>query len=370
MPQLRLHSPHPNKTIVEPIHSARAAALRYVSDSVPGIRRIRVGRGFRYVHVNGKAVRNARTLARIHALVIPPAWTDVWICLKAEGHLQATGRDAAGRKQYLYHARWGKVRDATKFDRLTQFGLALPRIRRRIRRDLRLPSIGRQRVLATIVRLLESTLIRIGNTEYAKTNGSFGLTTLRNRHVEVVGSTIRFRFHGKSGIEHDIDLKDKRLARLIKRCQELPGQELFQYLDDEGRSVPLSSSDVNDYLREISGQDFTAKDFRTWAGTVMAAEALYAKGASESASQARKAIVETLKSVAKKLGNTPAVSRKAYVHPAILKAYEDGSLLNTWGKHSSRKRFPTRELQSAEIALLRFMDGQAAASNRGKSAAG
>lgn len=357
------------KTIIlEPALSAKTATLRYVDDHSPGIRRRRWGRGFRYLRPNGKPVADTTTLARIQALVIPPAWSDVWICPHAEGHLQVTGRDSAGRKQYLYHERWRTFRDQTKFDRLMQFGLALPKMRRCIRRDLALPAFSRQRVLAIVARLLETTLIRIGNVEYAKTNNSFGLTTLKNRHVDVEGSTIHFRFHGKSGIEHMIDLKDKRLAKLIKRCQDLPGQELFQYMDERGRPVPLGSADVNHYLREISGQDFTAKDFRTWAGTVMAGEILCEQGPCKSVTRNRKIIAETLREVAKKLGNTPAVCRRAYVHPAVLTAYEDGKLLDLW-KQSTVKRHPSRGLHVAEISLLCFLD-RSAASQRNSRVAG
>jgi DNA topoisomerase-1 len=255
---------------VDPEATAEEAGLRYVNDAMPGIRRRRAGRGFTYAGTDGRRLTDRRVLARIRALAIPPAWTDVWICPIARGHLQATGRDARGRKQYRYHARWREVRDEAKYGRMVAFGQALPRIRRRVEADLALPGLPRERVLAAVVRLLEKTAVRVGNEEYARENRSFGLTTLRNRHAEVGTSRIRFRFRGKGGKETEVELNDRRLARIVARCQELPGQALFTYLDEDGEPRTVDSADVNEYLREISGEEFTAKDFRTWAGTVLA----------------------------------------------------------------------------------------------------
>jgi DNA topoisomerase-1 len=305
----------------QPKRAAKAASLQYVDDVRPGIRRQRVGKGFHYFGPSGRPIRSAATLARIRSLVIPPAWNDVWICPSSRGHIQATGRDARGRKQYLYHPRWRAVRDDAKFAHMILFGSALPCIRRRVRRDLALPGVPRQKVLAALVGLLESTLIRIGNDEYARSNGSFGLTTFRNRHAEVHGATICFRFRGKSGKEHEVDITNPRLARLVKRCQDLPGQELFQYVDEERRRRPIGSADVNEYLQEITGEHFTAKDFRTWAGTMLASRALASEGPCDSPSRAEKTVVGVVKSVAARLGNTTSVCRKCYIHPAVIAAY-------------------------------------------------
>ena len=303
------------------LESAREAGLRYVSDEMPGIRRIRHGKGFRYVDERGRTITDEKTLDRIRGLVIPPAWNEVWICPFAHGHLQAVGRDARGRKQYRYHARWREVRDETKFERMVPFAHALPRIRRRIARDLRRRGLPREKVLATVVALLERTLIRIGNEEYAKANRSYGLTTLRTRHVDVEGSTVRFHFRGKSGKQHRLDVHDPHLARIVARLQDLPGELLFEYLDDDGQVRTIESGDVNEYLRAVSGADFTAKDFRTWAGTVMAAECLCKRKPPR-----KKYVVAAIKEVAAALGNTPAVCRKAYVHPAVVDAFLRGKL--------------------------------------------
>ena len=303
-----------DRLLVEPLEAARAASLRYVNDNDPGIRRRRAGAGFQYIDPSGNVVRDRETLVRIRA-VIPPAWTDVWICPYPSGHIQATGRDVKGRKQYLYHARWREVRDAAKFAHMASFGAALPKIRRRVRRDLALTGIPREKVLATIVRLLETTLIRVGNEEYARQNGSFGLTTLRNRHAEVHGAKIRFRFRAKSGKEREVDVTDPRLARLIKRCQELPGQELFQYVDEAGELHPVTSSDVNDYLREITGENFTAKDFRTWSATLFAAEALAAEEVAASVAAAQRIVARVIRAVAGQLGNTASICRKSVRSP-------------------------------------------------------
>jgi DNA topoisomerase-1 len=318
--------PPPAAPPAEPVAAARAAGLRYVRDDGPGIRRARRGKGFSYYGPDGRLIRDADTLARIRALAVPPAWSDIWVCPLANGHLQATGRDAKGRKQYRYHPRWRAVRDETKYDRLIAFGEALPRLRARVEADLALPGLPRARVLATVVQLLESTLIRVGNEEYARANGSFGLTTLRNQHVKVEGEKVHFAFRGKSGVRHRIDVRDRRLARVVRSCRDLPGQLLFQYVDEEGTTHAIDSADVNDYLREAAGDEFTAKDFRTWAGTVLAARALQAFEAFDTQAQARHNVVAAMESVAKRLGNTASVCRKCYVHPAVVDAYLDGSL--------------------------------------------
>jgi DNA topoisomerase-1 len=313
-------NPIPN---ADPTVAAKAAGLRYVNDTRPGIRR----KDGKFFDAAGAPVTDEATLARIKALVIPPAWTDVWICAQANGHLQATGRDARGRKQYRYHAKWRTVRDDVKYERMLNFGKALPVIRAEVDRALKLPGLPREKVLATIVYLLEATMMRIGNEEYARTNKSFGLTTLHNRHVKVDGSDIAFHFRGKSGVFHDIELHDRRLAKIIARTRELPGQELFQYIDKDGARHSVDSSDVNDYLRTITGEEYTAKDFRTWSGTVLAALALQEFEKFDSETQAKKNIVRAIESVAAKLGNTPSICRKCYVHPAVLEAYLEGSVL-------------------------------------------
>ena len=311
---------------VAPEESAQAAGLRYVSDTQPGIRRQRAGRGFCYRDIDGRPIRNPAVLRRIKALVIPPAWTDVWICPRPDGHLQATGRDARGRKQYRYHPRWRAVRDATKYDRMIAFGEVLPQLRMRLEQDMALPGLPREKVLATVVRLLETTLIRVGNRAYARANSSFGLTTLQDRHVKIAGATLQFHFRGKSGQYHTVRLHDRRLATIVKRCQDLPGYELFQYIDAAGERQTIDSAHVNDYLRQLTGQDCTAKDVRTWAGTVLAACALRDCGPCTSQTEAKKNIVQAIDAVAKRLGNTRTICRACYVHPTILDAYLDCSL--------------------------------------------
>jgi DNA topoisomerase-1 len=310
----------------DPEESARAAGLRYVSDDMPGIRRRRRGKGFSYADPKGSAVRDARTLERIRKLAIPPAWTDVWICPLANGHLQATGRDARGRKQYRYHAEWRNVRDESKFGRMIAFGEALPKIRERVEKDLSLRGLPREKVVATVVRLLETTLIRIGNREYARQNGSFGLTTLRDGHVDIDGAKLRFEFRGKSGKEHAVEIQDRRVARIVRQCRDLPGQTLFQYLDENGERQKITSEDVNAYLKETTGEDFSAKDFRTWGGTVLALSALLEVGVCESGREANKAVVDTVKRVAEELGNRPAICRKYYVHPVVIDTFVEGKL--------------------------------------------
>lgn len=313
-----------------PITAARSVGLRYVSDVMPGIRRKRIRQHFGYLDPLGGTLRDRRTLERIGALAIPPAWTDVWICPSAEGHLQATGRDAKGRKQYRYHERWREIRDENKYGKLRSFGDALPRIRERVSHDLRRHGLPREKVLATVVRLLDLSFIRIGNPEYAKANESFGLTTMRENHVEVRGERVRFKFRGKSGKDHDIDVHDRQLARIVRTCQELEGQELFQYLDGDGNPRSIESADVNDYLREAAGDGFTAKDFRTWAGTVLAARELVRVGPFESEAAAKRNVSAAVREVARHLGNTQAVCRKCYVHPTVIDSYLDGSLLAAW----------------------------------------
>lgn len=321
-------SPAATAALADPPAAAKLAGLRYVNDGAPGITRQRDGEAFRYLTPHGAVIDDAATLARIKSLAIPPAWTDVWICKLDNGHLQATGRDAKRRKQYRYHPRWRSLRDEVKYERMINFGKVLPDIRRRVDDALRKPGLPREKVLATIVHLLQATMMRIGNEEYARTNQSFGLTTLRARHVRVDGKAVQFRFRGKSGVFHDVTIEDKRLARIIARIRELPGQELFQYLDDDGERHAIGSADVNDYLREITGEDYTAKDFRTWSGTVLAALALREFEQFDSETQAKKNIVRAIETVAERLGNTPSICRKCYVHPAVIEAYLDGTILD------------------------------------------
>jgi len=345
-----------------PVEAARDAALKYTSDSEPGIRRVRHGRGFAYRDAEGRVVREAATLNRIKSLVVPPAWKDVWICARPHGHLQATGRDDKGRKQFRYHPRWRETRDADKYARLVGFARALPRIRSRVSRDLRRPGLPREKVVATIVRLLETTFARIGNEEYARDNGSFGLTTLRDRHVTVKGSNVRFVFRGKSGRDHELGITDRRVASVIKHCEELPGQMLFQYLDEGGVRGLVTSDDVNSYMRETTGEDFTAKDFRTWAGTLLAACALRDLARFESESEAKRNVLTAIDSVARKLGHTRAVCRRAYVHPAVIDTYLDGSLDSALDfEHAVRKG----RLRSDEVALLAFLKRLARQRKRG-----
>lgn len=308
----------------EHVESAEAAGLRYVTDAAPGIRRQRRGRGFTYIAADGSVIRDKAELERIRKLVIPPRWTNVWICPNPSGHLQVTARDARGRKQYRYHPRYRAVRDETKFGRMIAFSEILPLIRERVERDVALPELSRDKVLATVVWLLERTLIRVGNDEYARDNGSFGLTTLRRKHVTVSGAKLRFEFRGKSGVPHSVAVTDRRIAHIVQRCQELPGQELFQYLDDDGRRQSVDAGDINEYLRRITGRQVTAKDFRTWAGTTLAAAALRELGGFTSEKQAKAKIVSAIDQISQRLGNTRAVCRKYYVHPVILEAYMEG----------------------------------------------
>jgi DNA topoisomerase I len=333
--------------------AAEEAGLQYVGDDRPGYTRRAKGKDFEYLDTEGKKIRDEQRLLRIKRLAIPPAWTDVWICPSANGHIQATGRDARGRKQYRYHERWREVRDENKFDRLAQFAKALPNIRRRVGQDLKLPGLPRRKVLATLVRLLERTFIRIGNEEYARENKSFGLTTLKNRHVTVKGAQVRFRFRGKSGRHHEVDITDRRLAKVIAKCQDLPGQDLFQYLDEGGEVQDLTSQDVNDYLRQIAAEDFTAKDFRTWGGTLLAAIALGKQEEFETKKQAKSNIKTAICAVAELLGNTPATCRKCYVHPVIVEAYLNKTRIA--GLNGNGKKLKAPDLRAAERAVLKFL---------------
>lgn len=347
-------------TTPAPAESAKEAGLRYVSDADPGIHRKRHGKGFSYIDVDGKIVRDPKVLSRIRSLVIPPAWTGVWICARANGHLQASGRDAKGRKQSRYHPRWRAVRDETKYERMLSFGAALTTIREQVRLDLGAPGLPRRKIMATIVRLMETTLIRVGNEEYARDNHSYGLTTMHDHHARVEGSTITFRFKGKSGKSHCIDVSDRRIARIIQRCQDIPGYELFQYIDEEDASHSVDSADVNDYLREITHQDFTAKDFRTWAGSVLAYSALRLLEPFDSATQAKKNVVEAIKSVAERLGNTASVCRKCYVHPALIDCYLAGSIAcvtpNGHKPAEGNVADPSEGLSEEESGLIRLLE--------------
>lgn len=352
---------------LDPRDSAIAAGLHYTTDSRPGIRRLRHGGSFRYVNGDGRTIRAAQELSRIRSLVIPPAWKDVWISADPRGHLQAVGRDARGRKQYRYHPKWRNVRDDTKYYRLIGFAQALPAIRARTARHLRSPRLTREKVLAAVVQLLEKTLIRVGNDEYARDNSSFGLTTLRDGHVAVHGGKVRFSFRGKSGVEHDIKLDDRRLARTIKACRDLPGYDLFQYLDEDGERHAIGSGDVNAYLKEITGEDYTSKDFRTWAGTVLAAQTLQAFEKFNSNTQAKRNIVQAVETVAKRLGNTKAVCRKCYIHPAILESYMDGSMVKTMADRARRDARKPGDLSQAEAAVLTFLQRRLAREARAKA---
>jgi DNA topoisomerase-1 len=339
-----------------PQRAADAAGLRYVTVTEPGLGRQKIGRAFRYVGRRGRVLRDPRTLERIRSLVIPPAWTDVWICPDARGHIQVTGRDARGRKQYRYHPRWRTVRDDAKYGRMLAFGHALPIIRTRIEEDLARRGLSRRKVLAAVIKLLETTLIRVGNEEYARDNGSFGLTTFRDRHASIKGSTVKFRFRGKSGKVHEIGVQDRRLSRIVKSCQELPGQELFQYVDGQGRRRAVTSSDVNDYLREVTGQDFTAKDFRTWAGTVLAAWALQELQAVRTKAEAKRNVLRAVEKVAGRLGNTVAICRKCYVHPVVFDAYLDGTLVDTLQQRLDHEvRAGEDHLRREEMAVLALL---------------
>jgi DNA topoisomerase-1 len=346
-------APETIAALTDPAVSARVVGLRHVSDEKPGVRRERSGKHFRYRDSAGKIVRDRETLARIKSLAIPPAWINVWICAEPNGHLQATGRDDRGRKQFRYHPRWREIRDETKYARMIAFARTLPKIRRRIQKDMSLRGLPRNKVLATVARLLEVSLIRVGNDEYARENDSFGLTTMRNRHVDVNGSAVRFHFRGKAGKWHEVDIHDRRVAKIVERCQDLPGQELFQFVDGDDQRHDVRSEDVNEYLREISGQDFTAKDFRTWAGTVLAAIALREFEKFDTKAQAKKNIVAAIETVAQRLGNTPAVCKKCYIHPHVFDSYLDGTLVETLKQRAEKAiSHSLRGLPSEEAAVL------------------
>ncbi|HEY3696035.1 DNA topoisomerase IB [Phenylobacterium sp.] len=323
-----------------------APGLHYVNDQDPGLRRVKAAAGFGYRDADGAPVRDEAALTRIRALVLPPAWTDVWICPDPKGHIQATGRDQRGRKQYRYHDAWRRARDESKYDRLVAFGRALPRLRARAEADLARRGLPREKVLAAVVRLLEITLIRVGNDEYARTNRSFGLTTLRDRHARITATGVTFEFRGKSGKTHVTGLHDRRLARIVKSCQDIPGQRLFQYLDEDGQRRAVESADVNAYLRAAMGEDFSAKDFRTWAGTLSAVRALLSTPRPENETEARRQQNLCVKAVAGLLGNTPAVCRKAYIHPAVLAAHAGGRL---------ELKAPASD-RAFELAVLHFLE--------------
>jgi DNA topoisomerase-1 len=341
---------------LHPATAARAAGLRYVSDAEPGITRRRAGRAFSYRSPDGSLLEDGAELARIRWLAIPPAWSDVWICPDRKGHLQATGRDARGRKQYRYHPGWRTVRDAAKFDRMLAFARALPRLRARVREDQARRGLPREKVLATVVSLLEVTLIRVGNQEYARDNRSYGLTTMRDRHVGFAGAEIIFEYRGKGGKRHRISLRDRRLARIVRSCQELPGQHLFQYVDEQGQQQAIGSTDVNAYLQEITGEPFTAKDFRTWAGTVLASLALGEFESFDSEAAAKRNVTRAIEEVAAQLGNTAAVCRKSYIHPEIVACYMDGSLLELLqGRVERALRDDLPGLRSEEAAVLALL---------------
>lgn len=345
----------------DPAEAAEDAGLRYVSDDQPGYTRKAKGEGFEYFDTEVKPIREEQRLLRINRLAIPPAWMEVWICPSANCHIQATGRDARRRKQYIYHERWREIRDENKYDRILVFAEALPKIRRRVSKDLALPGLPRNKVLAAVVQLLERTFIRVGNLEYARDNKSFGLTTMQDRHVEVKGSKLRFRFRGKSGIEHEVDVTDRHIAKIVTKLQDLPGQDLFQYVDDEDGVHNATSQDVNDYLREITGQDFTAKDFRTWAGTVLAAVALKTVGAFETKKQAKANVKNAIATVSRILRNTPAICRKCYIHPVVLESYLTGGSIDGLTQETEEAlEKEDVDLRASEAAILRFLQARLA----------
>ncbi len=348
----------------DPQAAAEEAGLRYVSDATPGVSRRRAGKGFSYIGPDGTRITDKDRIAWFRGLAIPPAWTDVWISPIKRGHIQATGRDARGRKQYRYHPRWREVRDEAKYGRLVDFARALPRIRRRTDRDLRRRGLPRDKVLALVIRLLEATLIRVGNDEYARENSSYGLSTLKDRHAEVNGARITFRFRGKAGKEHEIDVRDRRLARLVKQCQEIPGQDLFQYIDAEGTRQDVTSGDVNAYLREATGQDFSAKDFRTWAGTVAASMALSEYTQIDDEAGRKTAIVRAIEEVAEQLGNTPTVCRACYVHPHLLESYLDGTLVQALTERARGVGRGAHALRREEAAVLGLLQARLAREQR------
>ena len=343
---------------LEPEYSAGVAGLKYVSDSNPGYRRRKSGRGFIYTNPKGEKVSDPELLERFRQLVIPPAWRDVWICPDRKGHIQVTGRDQKGRKQYIYHPDWEEIRNSTKFYRMIDFAAAIPLIRKTVDEDLSKRGLTREKVLALIIDLMEKTLIRVGNQEYAKLNDSYGITTLKDEHVDVNGSSIEFLFKGKSGKQWIVNIKDRRLARLVKQCQDLPGQEVFSYIDEEGKLKTVDSFEVNEYIRQISGQDFSAKDFRTWNGTVIAAVHLFNLGPPENEKDEKRKVQETIKAVSAELINTPAICRKYYIHPDILTAFSDGTLFSEM-KKVVNKETKANGLRAEEKAVLRILQSKA-----------
>ena len=356
-----IESPDAVQTIVDPRDAAESAGLRYVSDERPGIRRKKVGTGFSYVRADGSRLMERGALKRIKALAIPPAWTDVWICPFPDGHIQATGRDAKGRKQYRYHARFREVRESTKYEHVVAFADALPSIRDTVREHMALRGLPREKVLATVVHLLETTLIRVGNDDYAKQNNSYGLTTLKNRHVAVKGNEVRFRFTGKGGKQWSLRVRDRRIAKIIRACQELPGQELLQYIDEQGNCQDVTSSDVNEYLKAITGKDITAKDFRTWAGTVLAAMILSELQSFDNAAQAKRNLRSAIEKVSARLGNTPTICRKCYIHPEVLNSYMDGNLVLEVKSHVENElRSAVENMKPEEAAVLALLRGRLA----------
>jgi DNA topoisomerase-1 len=346
------------------VASASAVGLRYVHDTMPGIRRVKRGKNFAYIAPDGNEIRDEKELARIKSLAIPPAYTDVWICPIPNGHLQATARDARGRKQYRYHKRWREVRDETKYHRTIDFGQSLPRIRKRLEQDLAQPHLGREKVLATVVELLQTTAIRVGDEEYAKENRSYGLTTLRNHHAKVEGSTVHFSFRGKSGVYHAVDLHDPRLARIIRQTQDLPGQHLFEYVDNHGETRAVESFHVNEYIREIAGEEFSAKDFRTWLGTVTCAALLAHVTAAQTQSKRKQFLTAVIKEVAQRLGNTPAVSRKAYIHPYIIDMYMEYGRLELRRKMRNVRGLLQEERFTLALLTERAAEGEGARTTR------
>lgn len=335
--------------------AAKVAGLKYVTDSQAGFTRKKKGKSFQYLDLDGKPLKSERHLKRIQALVIPPAWKDVWICGNENGHLQATGFDERGRKQYKYHAEWSQLRNETKFSKMILFSEKLPLIRKRIQKDLKLSGLPRNKVLAAIVQIMDQTMIRIGNEEYAKENESFGLTTIRNRHAQVQGHKARFRFKGKSGKFHDVEIEDRRIAQIIRKCQELPGQELFGYEADDGSYVDVSSSDVNDYLREITNENITAKDFRTWGGTVQAAQVLQCAGPHQTKTELKKQILSAVRSTAEHLRNTPTVCRKYYIHPCVFESYENGNLFKIYSSCQKSSAKAAKGLFKEEVFAVRLL---------------
>jgi DNA topoisomerase I len=353
---LLLNSADSTQTIVDPKEAAQSAGLRYVSDARPGIRRSKAGKGFSYTRADGSRLSELDVLRRIKALAVPPAWTDVWICPFADGHIQATGRDAKGRKQYRYHARFREIRESTKYEHVVAFADALTSIREQVREHMALRGLPREKVLSTVVHLLETTLIRVGNDDYARQNNSYGLTTLKNRHVAIDGNEVRFRFTGKSGKQWSLRVRDRRVAKVIRACQELPGQELLQYVDEAGNCQYVTSTDVNTYLKEITGKDITAKDFRTWAGTVLAAMALNELESFDSAAQAKRNLRTAVEKVSARLGNTPTICRKCYIHPEVLNSYMNSNVvLELKSKAENELRGAIGSLKPEEAAVLALL---------------